>query len=95
MTTSPPFDLHTHGTGGFVTFELSADQCVAVQLIALDKATLRQEKEIALEFSNRSVHINGCGLNGLFDLLVSGRVKALRRGQSDSCHVNNIAIFEE
>lgn len=95
MTTNPPFDLHTHGTGGFVTFELSADQFVAVQLIALDKATLRGDKEIALEFPNRTVHINGSGLRGLFDFLLSGKVKLLRKGQVDECAVSGIEIFEE
>ena len=96
MNTKTAYDLHEHGSGGFITFERS-DERIAVQLLALDKATLSGGRGtlMVLEFSNRSVHVSGSGLSELFDHLLSGRVKIIREGHHDQCAIETITFFEE
>jgi len=92
----PPYDLHPQGGGGFVTFELSAEKA-SIQLIALDKATLRGEGEtlLVLEFNRRSIQVAGAGLAPLTDLLLSGRVKTIRPGTHEGCSVTEVRLYEE
>ena len=96
MNIKTAYDLHEHGSGGFITFERS-DERLAVQLLALDKAILRGTKGtlMVLEFSNRSLHVSGSGLTELFEHLLGGRVKVIREGNHAQCVIEMITLFEE
>jgi hypothetical protein len=89
-----PFDLHVHGSGAFIAFEIG--DIVALPLLSLGKATLRGEKgaEVVLCFVEHQVVIEGTGLQALFEHLLSGRVKSIRAGEYETCCVTRIAIHE-
>ena len=90
-----PFDLHAHGGGGFVTFEVN--DAVALPLLALAKATLRSSgarQIVILEFDGQMVTIEGAGLLGLFDHLLAGRIKAVRTGHYEECVVDRLHLAE-
>lgn len=96
MNTKTAYDLHEHGSGGFITFERNEER-IAVQLLALDKATLKGAKGtlMVLEFSSRMIHVSGSGLSELFEHLLGGRVKIIREGRHAQCAVDAIILFEE
>lgn len=90
-----PFELHAHGGGRFVTFEV--DESVALPLIALNTATLRGSTEnqaIVLAFVSHLVEIQGTGLNEVFEHLLGGLVRVVREGRHEKCIVEKIQIAE-
>ena len=95
METRFPFELHAHGGGRFVTFEV--DESVALPLIALNTATLRGStgnQAIVLAFASHLVEIQGTGLNEVFEHLLGGLVRVIRRGQHGKCIVEKIQVAE-
>lgn len=96
METKTAYDLNGQGGGGFVTFE-TGETLLALQLIALEKATLEGVggRLMKLEFTNRRVDVSGSGLREMFEHLVAGRVKVIRVGKHEDCRVERIELFEE
>lgn len=95
MNDNHPYELYTTGGGGFVAFEVSG--FVALPLFSLGKATLSSvgsEEQLMLFFESTLVTINGCGLRPLTDHLLAGRVKVLRKGCFESCHVKEIHLVD-
>jgi hypothetical protein len=95
METNFPYELHSHGGGGFVTFEVG--ESVALPLIALKTATLRGSTEshtMVLSFESHLVEINGTGLNEVFEHLLGGVVRVIRRGRHEKCIVEAIHVAE-
>ncbi|PTY00142.1 hypothetical protein [Opitutus sp. ER46] len=92
--TRPPFDLHVHGSGAFITFEIG--DAVALPLLSLSKAILRGERsaEIVLSFAELQLVIEGSGLEPLFEHLLSGRVKSIRAGVYEACRVDKITAHD-
>lgn len=93
--TGLPYELHTHGSGAFVIFNV-AEQ-VALPLMTLARATLRatdERDEIDLEFQNAGVVIEGRGLAVLLEHLLAGRVKRISRAGDAGCNVAAIRITE-
>lgn len=94
-TTEIPYELHTHGNGAFVIFNVG-DQ-VAVPLIALMRATLRstdEGDEIDLEFQNLTVSIAGRALSLMLEHLLAGRVKRISCADATTCNVARIQFTE-
>ncbi len=92
---SLPYELHTHGSGAFVIFN-ATDQ-VALPLMALARATLRESQEqdeIALDFQNVEVVIEGRRLAVMLEHLLAGRVKRISTASDDSCEVAAIRVTE-
>lgn len=90
-----PYELHTHGSGAFLIFNVG-DQ-IALPLLALARATLRathEGDEIALEFQNVEIAIEGRGLLLLLDHLLAGRVKRISCAEHAGCEVTGIRIVE-
>jgi len=95
MDTIFPYELHSHGGGGFVTFEVG--ESVALPLIALNTATLRGSSEsqtIVLAFASHLVEIQGTRINEIFEHLLGGVVRVIRRGQHEKCIIEKIHIRE-
>jgi len=95
METQFPFELHAHGGGRFVTFEV--DESVALPLIALNTATLRRStgnQAIVLAFASHLVEIQGTGLDEVFDHLLGGLVRVIRKGRHEKCIVEKIQVAE-
>lgn len=89
-----PYDLHVHGSGAFITFEIG--DAVALPLLSLSKAILRGERsaEIVLSFAELQLVIEGSGLELLFEHLLSGRVKSIRAGEYEACRVDKITAHD-
>lgn len=89
-----PFDLHTHGSSGFIVFE--THESVGLPLMSLGKATLRGEsgRQIVLEFADSQVVVEGEGLQNLFSHILLGRAKTIRPGTTTGCTVANIHILD-
>jgi hypothetical protein len=88
-----PYELHSHGGGGFVTFEVG--ESVALPLIALNSATLRGPSEsqtIVLAFTSHLVEIQGAGLDEVFDHLLGGVVRVIRQGHHEKCVVEKVYV---
>ena len=95
METQFPYELHAHGGGGFVTFEVG--ESVALPLIALNTATLRGptgNQSIVLAFASHLVEIQGTGLNEVFEHLLGGLVRVVREGRHEKCIVEKIQVAE-
>ena len=94
-TAELPYELHTHGSGAFVIFNV-ADQ-IAFPLLTLAKATLRATKEgdeLVLEFQSAQVVIGGRGLAPMMDHLLAGQVKKISRANDSTCQVAAIRVGE-
>jgi len=90
-----PYELHTHGCGTFVVFNV-ADQ-IALPLIALARATLRAvlgRDELVLEFHNVDVVIEGSALGPMLDHLLAGRVRRVSCGGDSNCSVETIRVTD-
>jgi hypothetical protein len=95
METNFPYELHPHGGGGFVTFEVG--ESVALPLIALNTATLRRSFEsqtMLLAFASHLVEVHGTGLDEVFEHLLGGVVRVVRRGRHEECVVEEIHVRE-
>ena len=95
MEANLPFELHSHGGGGFIVFEVG--EAVALPMIALTKAILRgsaEAQEIVLDFEAHIVLIEGAGLADLFGHLIGGRMKAIRSGKHGACAVKKVHLSE-
>jgi hypothetical protein len=93
METNFPYELHSQGGGGFVTFEVG--ESVALPLIALNTATLRGSSEsqaIVLSFASHLVEIEGTGLNEIFDHLLGGLVRVIRQGRHEKCVIAKVYV---
>lgn len=95
-STAPlPYELHTHGTGAFVIFNV-ADQ-IALPLLTLARATLRATpagEALTLEFHDVEVAIDGRGLGLMLDHLLAGRVKRVSSGHESACEITAIRIAD-
>lgn len=94
-TTELPYELYTHGSGAFVTFNV-ADQ-IALPLIALARATLRRTRErdeLVLEFQTTEVVIEGRGLMLVMEHLLAGRAKRISRARDHACEIRLIRMRE-
>lgn len=92
-TPEPPYELHTHGGGAFVIFNVG-DQ-IALPLFSLARATLRARSVgdvLALEFQSVEVLIEGRALSALVDHLLAGRVRRISCARDNSCEVANIQV---
>jgi hypothetical protein len=89
-----PFELHTHGGGGFTVFE--SGDAVGLPLIQLGKATLRSPggQRMLLEFGATHVVVEGEGLAELYGHLLAGRVKTIRKGRLAGCIVTAVQILD-
>jgi len=94
MSTTPPYDMHSQGGGGFTTFE--ARDAVALPMMLLAKATLSgpSGQRMVLEFGQTSAVVEGENLADLFAHLLSGRVKTMRVGQHATCSIRCIQILD-
>lgn len=94
-TAEVPYELHTHGCGAFVIFNIS-DQ-IALPLIALTRATLRGTRdgdELVLEFQGVEVVIEGRALAPMLDHLLAGKVKKVSCARDGTCEVARIRLTE-
>lgn len=94
-TAELPYELHTHGSGAFVTFKVRDE--IALPLIALARATLRaigERDRLALEFHDVEVEIEGRALALMLEHLLAGRVKRISPARDDTCEVASIRIKE-
>ncbi|MCC6414808.1 MAG: hypothetical protein IT582_02740 [Opitutaceae bacterium] len=93
-TDSRPYEMHAAGGGGFTTFE-TAD-AVALPLMLLAKATLREGagQRLVLEYGSTCAVVEGEGLAELFAHLLAGHVKVIRCGRHAFCAVRLIQIFD-
>ena len=94
-TAEVPYELHTHGCGAFVIFNIS-DQ-IALPLIALARATLRgtpDRDELVLEFQGVEVVIEGRALGPMLDHLLAGKVKRVSCARDGACEVARIRLAE-
>lgn len=94
-TAELPYELHTHGSGAFVIFNVTEQ--IALPLIAMIRATLRANgdgDEIILEFQTAEVVITGRGLTLLLEHLLAGRVKRISRASDAVCDVAGIRFTE-
>jgi hypothetical protein len=92
-TAALPYELHTHGSSGFVIFNVG-DQ-IALPLVGLARATLRttcDRDELVLEFQEGEVVIEGHRLALLLDHLLAGRVKKISRGRDSVCEITTIRV---
>lgn len=92
---SLPYELHTHGSGAFVIFN-ATDQ-VALPLLALARATLRETQErdeIALDFQSVEVVIEGRGLGDMMEHLLAGRVKRVSCANDGACEIARLRFTE-
>ncbi len=90
-----PYELHTHGSGAFVIFNV-ADQ-IALPLLALTRATLRATpagEKLTLEFHGVEVAIDGCGLGLVLDHLLAGRVKRVSCARDGACEITAIRVAD-
>jgi hypothetical protein len=94
-TAELPYELHTHGSGAFVIFNV-ADQ-IAFPLLTLGRATLRTTQagdELRLEFQDVEVVLEGRGLASMLDHLLAGRVKRVSCAHDHTCHITAILFTE-
>jgi hypothetical protein len=97
MNTEQPYELHNQGGGGFVSFDSRQGDIVALPLISLTRASLHtrdKEQELVLDFESAQVRIHGSGITSLMDHLLAGRVKMIRTGTFDECHVQTLEIVD-
>ena len=95
MKETSPYDLHAHGGGGFVCFEV--DDTVALPLLSLGRASLRirgPAEQLTLTFEDALVTIDGSGLRSLMEHLLAGQVKAIRPGRFEACCVEHLHLVD-
>ena len=94
-TAELPYELHTHGSGAFVIFNV-ADQ-IALPLITLARATLRAAKggeELVLEFGAVEVLLEGRELALVLKHLLAGKLKKVYCADDGACEITAIRIRE-
>ncbi len=94
-TAEVPYELHTHGCGAFVIFNVT-DQ-IALPLIALARATLRGTRdgdELVLEFQGVELVIEGRALGLMLEHLLAGKVKRVSCASDGTCEIARIRLME-
>lgn len=94
-TAELPYELHTHGSGAFVIFNV-VDQ-IALPLIGLTRATLRTRSGrdvLTLAFVEVDVAVEGRALGVMLDHLLAGRVKRISCARDDGCEISAIRVVE-
>ena len=90
-----PYELYTEHTGGaFIVFETT--ERTALPLFSLKKATLRSagnNETLTCDFGDIQVFVEGSGMADVFEQMLNGRVKMIRRGVLKQCHVQKIQII--
>lgn len=89
-----PYDLHTHGTGAFIIFEMG--DSIALPLMALTRTTIRGStgRQLVLNFPEDQVIVEGEGLSTLLHHILLGRVRTIRVGKTNECTVSRIQAVE-
>ena len=89
-----PYDTYPDEKASFITFAI-AEEFISLPLALLTKASLRSGfTGIALEFGTTLVQIGGTNLDGLYENILLGKLRVVRKGTHTRCSVESIRISE-
>src|SRR5580698_5385979 len=87
---NPPFEVYTNDRASFLTFEIGGGY-LSLPLLTLGKASLRPNAvSIVLEFENTVAQIDGKKLNELYEEILLGKVRVIRKGKGSETEIECI-----